>query len=426
MTGMNVLNKTNKTNKPNESTGQNEPNEPNDQNEPNEPNEPNELSEKNRVDRMNRMKEFDERGGGGERAARADGDLAELDVVVVGGGAAGLSAALTLARARRTVLVIDSGEPRNASASGVHGLLGREGVPPAELVRTGREEVGRYGGLIVPDTVTGTRRDGDRIVVETAGGRSHRARHLLVASGLVDELPAVPGLRERWGRDVLHCPYCHGWEVRDEPVGVLASGPRAVHQALLLRQWTPDVTLFLHTADDPDEEQWEQLAARGVAVVDGEVTGLVIEDDRLCGVRLASGRRVPLKALALTPRFLARGEVLSGLGVTAVEHPMGVGRYVEADARGATGVRGVWVAGNVADLMASVAVAAASGTQAAMAINAELMAADTAAAVSARRSAARAPRVFAPAAESAVGERVLGERRHGFESLLGGDRGGAG
>ncbi|GFH34660.1 NAD(P)/FAD-dependent oxidoreductase [Streptomyces pacificus] len=326
-------------------------------------------------------------------------DLAELDVVVVGGGAAGLSAALTLARARRTVLVIDSGEPRNAPAAGVHGLLGREGMPPGELVRTGREEVSRYGGVVVADTVTGTHRDGDRFVVETAGGRSHRARHLLVASGLVDELPAVPGLRERWGRDVLHCPYCHGWEVRDEPIGVLASGPKAVHQALLFRQWTPDVTLFLHTADAPDGEQREQLAARGVTVVDGEVAGLLIEDDRLCGVRLASGRRVALRALAVAPRFLARGDVLAGLGVTPVEHPMGVGRYVEADARGATEVEGVWVAGNVGDLMASVAAAAASGAQAAMAINAELMAADTAAAVSARRSAAPAPGVFAAPAE---------------------------
>nr|WP_262508412.1 NAD(P)/FAD-dependent oxidoreductase [Streptomyces spongiicola] len=364
--------------------------------------------------------------GAGTVHGTGERDLAEPDVVVVGGGAAGLSAALTLARARRTVLVIDSGEPRNAPATGVHGLLGREGMPPGELVRTGREEVSRYGGLIVPDTVTGTRRDGGRIVVETAGGRSHRARHLLVASGLVDELPAVPGLRERWGRDVLHCPYCHGWEVRDEPVGVLASGPKAVHQALLFRQWTPYVTLLLHTADDPDEEQWEQLAARGVAVVDGEVTGLSVEDDRLSGVRLASGRRVPLRALAVAPRFLARGDVLSGLGVKTVEHPMGVGRYVEAGAQGATGVEGVWVAGNVADLMASVAVAAASGTQAAMAINAELVAADTAAAVWAGRSAARAPRVFAAPAESAVGERVLGERRHGLESLIGGGGGRAG
>ncbi|MER7817162.1 NAD(P)/FAD-dependent oxidoreductase [Streptomyces sp. NPDC096153] len=352
-------------------------------------------------------------------------DLAELDVVVVGGGAAGLSAALTLARARRTVLVIDSGEPRNAPAAGVHGLLGREGTPPGELLRTGREEVGRYGGRILPDTVTGARRERGSFVVRTAGGRRHRARHLLVTSGLVDELPGVPGLRERWGRDVLHCPYCHGWEVRDEPLGVLASGPAAVHQALLFRQWTPDVTLFLHTADDPAEEQWEQLAARGVAVVDGEVTGLAIEDDRLCGVLLASGRRVPVGALAVGPRFEARGELLSGLGVTTVEHPMGVGRHVESDARGATGVEGVWVAGNVTDLMASVVVAAASGAQAGMAINAELVAADTAAAVSARRSAARAAEAFGTASESAACERVLGESRHGLGSLLGGGRGGA-
>jgi thioredoxin reductase len=205
--------------------------------------------------------------------------------------------------------------------------------------------------------------------------------------------------------------------VRDAPIGVLATGQGAVHQALLFRQWSADVTVFLHTAGEPAEEQCEQLAARGIAMVDGEVVGLNVDDDRLTGVRLASGTCVPVWALAVAPRFEARGEVLSGLGLASVEHPLGVGSYVESDASGFTGVPGVWVAGNVTDLMAGVAVAAASGVQAAAAINADLVAADTAAAV-ARRAAAQDRQAFSPAAEAANCERVLGDRRHGIEAQL--------
>ncbi|MEV6752897.1 NAD(P)/FAD-dependent oxidoreductase [Streptomyces sp. NPDC051214] len=338
----------------------------------------------------------------------------DVDVLVIGGGAAGLSAALTLARARRSVLVVDSGEPRNAPADGVHGFLSSEGLAPEELLRIGREEVEGYGGRIVSDLVTRVRRVGERFVAETAGGRSHRARRLLVTTGLVDELPDVTGVRERWGRDVLHCPYCHGWEVRDAPIGVLATGPMATHQALLFRQWSSDVTLFLHTAPELTEEQWEQLAARGIAVVDGEVAGLDVEDDRLSGVRLTSGRRIAVRALAVAPRFEARGAVLAELGLTKVDHPMGVGSYVESDATGFTGVAGVWTAGNVTDLVAGVMVSAAAGMTAATAINADLVTADTAAAVAARRAAD----CFGPAAEAANSLRVLGERRHGIESVL--------
>ncbi|MFE6157855.1 NAD(P)/FAD-dependent oxidoreductase [Streptomyces sp. NPDC056486] len=344
-------------------------------------------------------------------------DFTELDVLVVGGGAAGLSAALTLSRARRSVLVVDSGEPRNAPADGVHGFLSREGLAPGELLRIGREEVAGYGGRIVSDRVTDVRRVGERFVVHTEGGRSHGARRLLVTTGLVDELPDVPGVRERWGRDVLHCPYCHGWEVRDEPIGVLATGPMAVHQALLFRQWSPEVTLFLHTAGELTDEQWEQLSARGIAVVDGEVAGLDVEADRLSGVRLASGSHIPVRALVVAPRFEARGAMLAGLGLTSVDHPMGVGSYVESDATGFTGTPGVWAAGNVTDLVAGVVVSAAAGMTAAAAINADLVAADTAAAVAARRALT----AFSPAAEAANSRKILGERRHGIESVLAGE-----
>ncbi|HWM07298.1 MAG TPA: NAD(P)/FAD-dependent oxidoreductase, partial [Actinophytocola sp.] len=157
----------------------------------------------------------------------------EYDVVVLGGGAAGLSGALMLARSRRSVLVIDAGSPRNAPAEGVHGLLGHDGIAPAELLERGRAEVRGYGGQVVTGEVVTAAREDAGFRLTLADGGSVRARRLLVATGLVDELPAVAGLRERWGRDVVHCPYCHGWEVRARVIAVLATGPMSVHQALL-------------------------------------------------------------------------------------------------------------------------------------------------------------------------------------------------
>jgi thioredoxin reductase len=226
----------------------------------------------------------------------------------------------------------------------------------------------------------------DGFIVTLDDGGSVRARRLLVATGLVDELPDVPGVRERWGRDVLHCPYCHGWEVRDQPIGVLASGPRAAHQALLFRQWSADVTLFLHTGPRPTEEEAEGLAARGIAVVEGEVASLEVVGDRLAGVRMGGGEVVARRAVAVMPRFVARAKMLAGLGLETTVHPLGVGEHVEADATGLTAVPGVWVAGNVADLMAPVVGAAEAGVRAGAAINADLVAEDTERAVTAYRA----------------------------------------
>jgi len=169
-------------------------------------------------------------------------DSVRYDVVVIGAAAAGLSGALTLGRARRSVLVVDGGEPHNAPASGIHGFLTRDGVNPSALLEAGREEVRRYGADLLDGRVASAERVEDGFVVTLDDGGSVGARRQLVATGLVDELPDVPGVRERWGRDVLHCPYCHGWEVRDQAIGVLASGALSVHQALLFRQLSADVT----------------------------------------------------------------------------------------------------------------------------------------------------------------------------------------
>jgi thioredoxin reductase len=329
---------------------------------------------------------------------RRPGDRVDpgYDVVIVGGGAAGLSGALTLGRSRRRVLVIDGGSPRNAPADGVHTYLTSEGMPPGELLATGRAEVAGYGVQVVDGTVVAARRvpedspaDGARFEVELADGRPVRARRLLVTTGLIDELPELPGLAQRWGRDVLHCPYCHGWEVRDQAIGILGTGPMAVQHALMFRQLSDDVVLFRHTLPDLPAEQAEQLAARGVAVVAGEVAALEIHDDRLTGVRLRSGQVVARQAVAVAPRFTARAGLLGALGLETRDVEMGghvFGSHVPADATGATSLPGVWVAGNVADPQATVIGAAAAGLKAAAAVNADLIAEETAAAVAARRA----------------------------------------
>ncbi|WFE30149.1 NAD(P)/FAD-dependent oxidoreductase [Solwaraspora sp. WMMD791] len=324
----------------------------------------------------------------------AGGPAYRTAVAVIGGGAAGLSAALTLARARRGVIVIDAGEPRNAPSGGVHGFLTGEGMRPADLVATGRREVERYGGIVLPGRVVAAERVDDGFAVRLADGATVAARRLLLATGVVDELPPIAGLRERWGRDVLHCPYCHGWEIRDEPVGVIGANEMALHQVQLFRQWTSDLVLFTHTGVTLTDEQAEALAARGVRVVPGEVTGVETTDDRLTGVRLADGTVVPRTAVTVASR-LHVGDGIGGadgllaqLGVPVTAHPTGMAEQVEADPTGQTPVPGIWAAGNLTNPFAQVMASAAAGAMAAAALNAELAQADTAEAVRRHRAVA--------------------------------------
>ena len=300
------------------------------------------------------------------------------DVVVIGGGAAGLSGAVALTRSRRSVLVVDAGEPRNRPADHVHNFLTRDGTPPAELYAAGRAEVARYGGHVEPGRVTSLNRDGELFLVEV-NGRTVTGRRLLMATGLHDELPDVPGLAPRWGIDVLHCPYCHGWEVRDKRVGILATGPGAVHQALLFRQLTPDVTVLRHSAAPFAAEQAGQLSALGIAVIDGLVTQVEASAGRLTGVRLAGGTRVALDALIVAPRFVANADLLAPFGLAPEQVSSGgqvIATRIAADPTGATSAPGIYVAGNVADPQAQVITSAAAGLMAGAAINMDLVAED--------------------------------------------------
>jgi thioredoxin reductase len=300
------------------------------------------------------------------------------DVVVIGGAAAGLSGALALARARRSVLVVDAGEPRNAPAAHIHNYLGREGAAPAELYGTGADEVRSYGGTVRAGRVSTVARDAEGgFRVHLADGGQVLARRVLAATGVRDI------------QSVVHCPYCHGWEIRDKAVGVLATDlGMAMHQALLWRQWSADVVLFLHTAGTPDASQAEQLAARGIRTVSGEVTGL--EGDG-AGVRLANGALVNRDALVVFAPLEARAGYLAELGVVPVDQSMGevvFGTAIPAEPTGATAVPGLYAAGNLTAPTTQVMAAAAAGLMAGAAINGDLIAEETALGVAALAGAA--------------------------------------
>jgi thioredoxin reductase len=296
------------------------------------------------------------------------------DVVVVGGGAAGLSAGLMLARARRRVTVVDAGAPRNAPADGVHALLGLDGVSPAELLARGRAEVTGYGGEVITGEVGDVSPAPEGFTIKMTNGDGLHARRLLIATGLVDELPEIPGLRERWGREVVHCPYCHGWEVRDKLIGVLATGPMSVHQALLFRQWTGDLRYFSN-GREPSADEQAKLAAVGIPVISGDVARLEAGGEHALGLRLDDGRVVEVDIVAVASRMVARAGAFSGIGIETAEHPMG--SYIAADQTGRTTIPGVWVAGNATDLSAQVSAASADGARVAAQINADLVAEDT-------------------------------------------------
>jgi thioredoxin reductase (NADPH) len=307
------------------------------------------------------------------------------EVAIVGGGAAGLAAAVTLARSLRSVVVLDAGDPRNAPAAGAHNVLGREGVAPLDLLAAGRREAQQYGAEFRDDPVVAARRIDDGFAVELASGATVSARRLLLATGLTDELPDVPGVRQFWGKSVLHCPYCHGWEVRGQRIGILGTSPLSIHQTLLFRQLSNDVTLFLHEMPEPDSEAWEQLAALDVQVVNGRVERLRSEEDALQAVVLEDGTEFTVDAVAVGPRFMARAALYEQLGGTLTEHPLG--QFIETGQMGRTEVAGVWAAGNVSDLGAMVSAATGAGTSAGAAINADLVTEDAQAAVLSRAGA---------------------------------------
>ncbi|QUG99645.1 NAD(P)/FAD-dependent oxidoreductase [Saccharopolyspora erythraea] len=297
-------------------------------------------------------------------------DATRYDAVVLGGGAAGLSAATLLARSRRRVVVVDAGEPRNAPSAHLHNFLSRDGMAPAELLAAGRRELAGYGGEVVEGLAVAVKHAERGFAVRLASGADLSTRGVLVATGLRDELAEIPGLRDRWGDTVLHCPYCHGHEVRDQPIGVVGGDnrPFTLHQAALVRLWSDDVTFFPNRIALEAGER-ERLTAWGVRVIDGDVARLSARDGLT--VELADGREVGRKAVFVGPRFVPNDRMLTELGCE-----VGDDGWVTTDASGRTSVAGVWAAGNVVDSPAQLVSAAGAGSTAAIALNHHLLAQD--------------------------------------------------
>jgi thioredoxin reductase len=250
----------------------------------------------------------------------------------------------------------------------MHGYLSRDGMRPTDLLATGREEVTSYGGEIADGVVTDVVIDGGGFTILLSGGQRISARRVLVTTGLRDELPGTPGLRDRWARDVLHCPYCHGHEVRDRRLGVIGGTPGAVRYAQIVRQWTHDLTYFT-SSDTLTAADRTQLLARNIAVVEGTINQLVIDDkDELRGVQMCDGCVIPVDALFVPPRFVPNSALLVGLGCD-----VDTDGWVTVDTTGRTSVPGVWAAGNIVDPRAQVITAAGAGSAAAIAINADLV-----------------------------------------------------
>lgn len=288
------------------------------------------------------------------------------DVAIVGGGAAGLAAALQLGRQRRSVIVIDSREPRNAPAAHMHSYLGHEGLPPSEFAALSREEVRSFGAEVLSDRVElATRAEDGRFVLELAGGHSVVARRVLAASGVRDELPAIDGLAEHWGTDVISCPFCHGYEVRDQRIVQVLTHAAGLHQAMLFRHLSADFTVAVHDGAEIDGAALDLLRRGGVNVVEGTISRVVAGDDgRVAAVELSDRRRLDADAIVVGTRFTARIEPFAGLGLRAQEHPSGLGEFVEADAiTGATSVAGLYAAGNLTDPSRQVLPSAADGSR---------------------------------------------------------------
>ena len=298
-----------------------------------------------------------------------------MDVAVIGGGAAGLAAAVALGRSRRNVVVIDDGHPRNAPADAAHNVLGNEGISPLELLEKGRAEAKSYGVNFIEGRVSQIEGAIDDFTLSIDGDEQPvRARRIIIATGLVDGLPDIPGVKEGWGATVLHCPFCHGWEVQDQKIAVLASTEMFSHQALLFRELSDNVTVFLNDFAEPAAEVLEQLDALEVPLVRGAVEKLVMDGDQVRAVQLKTGESFDAEAVVVAPKFESRTELFESLGGAAEETPFA--RQIPTDPQGRTPVAGVWAAGNAAQAMAMVVASAASGVATGAAVHADIAFAD--------------------------------------------------
>jgi thioredoxin reductase len=308
---------------------------------------------------------------------QARGMTTKWECVVAGGGAAGLSATQVLGRARRRTLLVDAGRQSNLPAHGIGGLLGHDGRPPGDLYEAGHRELAAYPSVEVRSgEVVGATRVGDGFELEMSDGRRERTRRVVLVTGMEYRPPALPGLAELWGRSVFHCPFCHGWEMRDRPLAALARGERAVHSALLLLGWTGDVVLLTDGPGWLDIDDWARLAVAGVRIDERPVAELLSRDAELTAVVFADGDRLPRAGMLTATTLHQRSRLAEQLGAAFADPtPMG-DTAVRVDSLCRTTAPGVFAAGDISAQMPQVASAIATGSLAAASVVQSLLAED--------------------------------------------------
>lgn len=293
------------------------------------------------------------------------------DAIIIGGSFAGLSAATYIARGRRSVCVIDTGLPRNRFAAHSHGMLTQDGSAPAAMLATARAQVAAYPTVtFINGKAASAAREGDGFRITLDSGESVEGRKLVLAFGISDELPDIPGLTERWGQSVIHCPYCHGYEFSGQRLGVLSVSPMSVHQAMLIAEWGP-TTFYLNGSPSPDDEALAQLRARGVAIEPGAVKAVHGEGASLSAIELADGRLSAVDALYLGPRTRLNSGIAEQLGCEMEDGPSGP--FIRTDAMKLTSVPDVYAAGDITRAMHNVTFASADGVMAGTALHRSLV-----------------------------------------------------
>jgi thioredoxin reductase len=293
------------------------------------------------------------------------------DAIIIGGSFAGLSAAMYIARARRSVCIIDTGSPRNRFAAHSHGFFAQDGSAPGAMLATARSQVAAYPtATFIAGEAMSAAREPDGFSVTLATGDVLEGARLVLAFGISDELPAIPGLAERWGTSVLHCPYCHGFEFSRQRLGVLHLSPRSLHQAMLIAEWGP-TTLYLNGAAEPDAASLAQLLQRGVAIEPAPVRALQGDSARLTAIELSDGRTSGVDALYLGPRTRLNSEIAQQLGCALDEGTFG--SIIRTDGEKMTTISGVYAAGDITRSTHNVTWASADGVTAGTAVHRSLV-----------------------------------------------------
>ena len=300
-----------------------------------------------------------------EKASNSVPETTHFDVIVVGGSFAGMAAALQVARARRRVLVIDAGQPRNRFATAAHGFLGQDGEPPSDITQAGRDELLKYSTVqfVEDEAVQAQRQDDGLFSITLSSGAAYLGDRIILAMGVIDRLPESPGLSERWGKSVVHCPYCHGYELPMGKWGVLRTFEGSFHQAKLLLDWTNEVIFFSNGPNQITSEERATLTSSGIAIEEQPIVSLSGQGEAIEQVELQDGRVWPLQALFLASKFSISTPIATQLGCELEESPFGWIIKTD-DLKKETSVPGVFAAGDCTRFVHNISLAVADGANA--------------------------------------------------------------